>query len=144
MIFYSVDMTLTDVKKFLERRKERSTEPQDVEERAQKQRPVVYAPCHVDDIQTLHKARPGEESYQPLRYFDEGGLHHTNDAQGSVFYHQLSEAMDGKENTFLSRYHANEDRVKWDLFQQYGPELVDFLTDHRGRFKRQYDKVFIT
>ncbi|CAF0904957.1 unnamed protein product [Adineta ricciae] len=138
------NMTLTDVKKFLERRKERSIEPQDVEERAQKQRPVVYAPCHVDDIQTLHKATPGEESYQPLRYFDEGGLHHTNDAQGSVFYHQLSEAMGGKENTFLSRYHANEDRTKWDLFQQYGSELIDFLTDHRGRFKRQYDKVFIT
>ncbi|CAF0880759.1 unnamed protein product [Adineta steineri] len=137
-------MTLTDVKKFLERRQGQITEPTISDEPQKKQRPVVYAPCHVHDIQTLHKPRKGDESYQPLRYFDEAGLHMTNNVRKNVFYNQLSEALNEGENTFLSRHQATEDRTKWALFEQYGSELIDFLTDHRGRFKRQYEKVFIT
>jgi len=51
--------------------------------------------------------------------------------------------MEGGEDTALSRRQA-EEKAKWGLFEQYGQELIDFLTDRRGRFKRQYDKVFIT
>jgi hypothetical protein len=134
-------MTLADVKKFLGRRKEQLDTKTSGQ---QKQRPVVYAACHVDDIQTLHKPRKGEEAFRPLRHFDESGLHLTDDARASVFYQQLSEAMEGGENTAASRQQAAEDKAKWALFEQYGPELIDFLKDRHGRFKRQFDKVFIT
>jgi len=137
------NMTLTDVKKFLGRRKEQLADMK-TSGQQQKQRPVVYAACHVDDIQTLHKPRKGEESFQPLRRFDESGLHFTDDARTSVFFQQLSEAMEGGENTALSRRQAAEEKAKWALFEQYGPELIEFLTDRHGRFKRQFDKVFIT
>ncbi|CAF1086777.1 unnamed protein product [Rotaria sp. Silwood1] len=135
-------MTVDDVKKFLSRRKEQLIDTKTSGQ--QKQRPVVYAACHVDDIQTLHKPRKGEESFRPLRHFDESGLHFTNDARTSIFFQQLSEAMEGGENTAQSRRQAAEDKAKWALFEQYGPELIEFLTDRRGRFKRQFDKVFIT
>jgi hypothetical protein len=137
-------MTVADVKKFLERRKKQGFETKTSFVEEKKERPVVYAPCHVDDIQTLHKARKGEESFRPLRHFDESGLHFTNDTRTSVFFQQLSEVMNGGENTFLSRQKTAEDKTKWALFEQYGPELIEFLTDRRGRLKRQFDKVFIT
>jgi hypothetical protein len=143
MYINSLGMTLADVKKFLSRRKEQLSDVKTSGEQ-KKQRPVVYAACHVDDIQTLHKPRPGEEAFQPLLRFDESGLHFTDDARTSVFYQQLSEAMQGGENTALSRQKAAEDKAKWALFEQYGPELIDFLKDRRGRFKKQFDKVFIT
>jgi hypothetical protein len=136
-------MTLKDVKKFLGTRKEQIAERKTTKQQ-DKQRPVVYAACHVDDIQTLHRPKKGEESFRPLRHFDESGLHFTDDARTSVFYQQLSEAMEGGENTTLSRQHASEEKAKWALYDQYGPELIEFLTDRRGRFKRQFDKVFIT
>ncbi|CAF1301394.1 unnamed protein product [Rotaria sordida] len=136
-------MTVEDVKKFLSRRKEQLIDIKTSGEQ-KKQRPVVYAPCHVDDIQTLHKPKKGDESFRPLRYFDESGLHFTNDARTSIFFQQLSEALEGGENTAQSRRQAAEEKAKWALFEQYGSELIEFLTDRRGRFKRQFDKVFIT
>jgi hypothetical protein len=136
-------MTLKDVKKFLGTRKEQIAERKTTKQQ-DKQRPVVYAACHVDDIQTLHRPKKGEESFRPLRHFDESGLHFTDDARTSVFYQQLSEAMEGGENTTVSRQQASEEKAKWALYDQYGPELIEFLTDRRGRFKRQFDKVFIT
>ncbi|CAF1329434.1 unnamed protein product [Rotaria magnacalcarata] len=136
-------MSLDDVKKFLSKRKEPLADTTSGQEN--KQRPVVYAACHVDDIQTLHKPRKGEESFRPLRHFDESGLHFTDDARQSIFYQQLSEAMaGGGENTSQARRQTADEKAKWALFAQYGSELIDFLTDRHGRFKRQYDKVFIT
>lgn len=136
-------MTLADVKKFLKRRKEQLGDDK-TSDGQRKQRPVVYAACHVDDIQTLHRPRKGEESYQPLRRFDESGLHFTDDARTSTFFRQLADVMEDGENTNQSRHQTAEDKAKWALFEQYGPELIEFLTDRRGRFKRQFDKVFIT
>ena len=135
-------MTLDDVKKFLSRRKELLDKKTSAQQR--KERPVVYAACHVDDIQTLHKPNKGEGSFQSLRYFDESGLHFTNDPQKSTFFQQLSEAMESGETTALSRHHLAEEKAKWALFEQYGPELIEFLTDRRGRLKKQFNKVFIT
>ncbi|CAF3126021.1 unnamed protein product [Rotaria socialis] len=136
-------MSLDDVKKFLSKRKEPLVDTTSGQEN--KQRPVVYAACHVDDIQTLHKPRKGEDSFRPLRHFDESGLHFTDDARQSIFYQQLSEAMaGGGENTAQARRQTADEKAKWALFAQYGSELIDFLTDRHGRFKRQYDKVFIT
>lgn len=134
-------MTLTDVKKFLGRRKEQLTETKSSEK---KQRPVVYAACHVDDIQSLHRPRKGEENYQPLRRFDESGLHLTDDARTSVFFQRLSEAMTGDENTTTKNYLEAEEKAKWALFRQYGSELIEFLHDRHGNFKKRFDKVFIT
>jgi hypothetical protein len=135
-------MTLDDVKKFLSRRKELADKkPSD---QRQKQRPVVFSACHVDDIQTLHRPKQGEEAFQPLRGVDESGLHLTDDARRSVFFKQLSEAMGGGEDTALSRQKSADEKAKWALFEQYGPELIAFLTDRHGRFKRRFDKVFIT
>jgi hypothetical protein len=136
-------MTVTDVKKFLSHRNEQLVDTKTSGEQ-QKQRPVVYAACHVDDIQTLHKPRKGEEAFRPLERVDESGLHLTDDARTSTFYKQLSEAMGGGENTAQSRQKAADDRAKWALFEQYGSELIDFLTDRHGRFKKRFDKVFIT
>lgn len=134
-------MSLADVKKFLSRRKEQLA---NTKTSGQKERPVVYAACHVDDIQTLHRPKKGEEGFRPLRQFDESGLHLTDDARKSVFFQQLSEAMQGGENTTLSRRQAAEEKAKWALFEQYGPELIEFLHDRHGRFKSRFDKVFIT
>lgn len=134
-------MSLADVKKFLGRRKEQTT---DAKSSGQKQRPVVYATCHVDDIQTLHRPKKGEEGYQPLSRFDESGLHFTDDARGSAFFQRLSEAMEGGGITTTTRHLAAEEEAKWTLFQKYGPELIDFLHDRHGRFKKRFDKVFIT
>jgi hypothetical protein len=141
MLINYIGMTLADVKKFLNRRKEQLGEIK-TSDQQQKQRPVVYAACHVDDIQTLHRPKKGEESFRPLRRFDESGLHFTNDARTSTFYRQLSEVMEGGENTALSRQQAADEKAKW--LEQYGPELIQFLTDRHGRFKKQFDKVFIT
>lgn len=136
-----LEMTVDDVKKFLGRRKEPII---DTTSGQQKQRPVVYAACHVDDIQTLHKPRKGEDSYQQFRNVDESGLHLTDDARKSVFFRQLAEVMEGGDTTAQERHQAGEEKAKWALFTQYGTELIDFLKDRHGRFKRQYDKVFIT
>ena len=136
-------MTLADVKKFLSSRKEQGT-IRKVNRKSEQERPVVYAACHVDDIPTLHKPKKGDDSFRPLRHFDESGLHMTNDIRKSVFFQQLVEVMDGGENTAVSRQKFAEQKAKWALFEQYGPELVDFLTDRHGNFKKQYDKVFIT
>jgi len=136
-------MTVADVKKFLSRRQERGGDIKTSGEQ-QKQRPVVYAACHVDDIQTLHRPQKGEEAFRPLQRFDESGLHFTDDARTSTFFKQLSEAMEGGEDTAQSRQKAADEKAKWALFEQYGSELIEFLTDRRGRFKRQFDKVFIT
>lgn len=136
-------MTLADVKKFLQKRKEKLGDDKKADEQ-RKQRPVVYAACHVDDIQTLHRPRKGEESYQPLRRFDESGLHFTDDARKSTFFRQLADVMEDGEDNAQARRQAAEEKAKWALFEQYGPELIEFLTDRRGRFKRQFDKVFIT
>lgn len=143
MFMNYLGMTMADVKKFLSRRKEQLADIK-ASGKQQNQRPVVYAACHVDDIQKLHKPRKGEESFQPLRRFDEIGLHFTDDARSSIFFQQLSEAMEGGENTALSRQQAAEEKAKWALFEKYGPELIEFLTDPHGRLKRQFDKVFIT
>ena len=136
-------MTLVDVKKFLKHRKEQLGEDKTAD-RQGKQRPVVYAASHVDDIQRLHRPRKGEESYQQFRRFDESGLHFTDDARTSTFFRQLADVMEDSEDNAQSRRQAAEDKAKWALFEQYGPELIEFLTDRRGRFKRQFDKVFIT
>ena len=136
-------MTLTDVKKFLSRRNEQVADIKTSVEQ-QKHRPVVFAACHVDDIQTLHKPRKGEEAFRPLERVDQSGLHLTDDARTSTFYKQLSEAIEGGEDTAQSRQKAIDDRAKWALFEQYGPELIEFLTDRHGRFKKRFDKVFIT
>lgn len=136
-------MSVADVKKFLSRRQDQLGKTK-TSSQQQKQRPVVYAACHVHDIQTLHKPRKGEESFRPLRRFDESGLHFTDDARTSTFYQQLAEAIEGGENTALTRQQAAEEKAKWALFEQYGSELIEFLTDRHGRFKRQFDKVFIT
>jgi hypothetical protein len=143
MLINYIGMTLADVKKFLSRRKEQlgGTKTSDQQ---QKQRPVVYAACHVDDIQTLHRPKKGEESFRPLHRFDESGLHLTNDARTSTFFQQVSDIMESGENTTLSRQQAADEKAKWLLFEQYGPELIQFLTDRHGRFKKQFDKVFIT
>jgi len=141
LYLFVLDMTLTDVKKFLGRRKEQLT---DTNLSGKKQRPVVYEACHVNDIQTLRRPKKGEETYQPLRRFDESGLHFTDDARKSVFFQRLSEAMAGDENTTAANYLAAEEKAKWALFRQYGPELIEFLHDRHGNFKKRFDKVFIT
>lgn len=143
VLFICLGMSLADVKKFLSQRQNQLGASKTSGDQ-KKQRPVVYAACHVDDIQTLHKPKKGEETFQPLRRFDESGLHFTNDARTSTFFRQLSEAMEGGENTALTRQKAAEEKAKWALFEQYGPELIEFLTDRHGRFKRRFDKVFIT
>lgn len=136
-------MTLADVKKFLGTRKD-PTVQRKLARKSEQERPVVYATCHVDDIQTLHKAKPGEETFRPLRHFDESGLHMTNDAHKSVFFHQLVEVLNGGETTAATRKKMADDKAKWALFEQYGPELVEFLKDRHGQFKKDFDKVFIT
>ena len=143
LFFVYLAMTLADVKKFLSNRKEQLT-TRKITKHTEQQRPVVYATCHVDDIPRLHKPRKGEESFRPLRHFDESGLHFTNDARKSVFFQQLAQAMETVGTSSVSRQQAAEDRAKWALFEQYGPELVEFLTDRRGGFKKEFEKVFIT
>ena len=139
-------MTLSDVKKFLDSRNKQLTDTpvKKRPESKKKSRPVVYASCHVTDIQTLRKARKGDESFQPLRHFDESGLHMTNDARKSLFFQHLTEVMNPDDNASQARQRTAEDSTKWALFEQYGPELVEFMTDRRGGLKREFDKVFIT
>lgn len=136
-------MTLTDVKKFLSKRNEQLA-TRKITKQPEQQRPVVYATCHVDDIPRLYKPRKGDDAFRPLQNFDESGLHFTNDARKSVFFQQLAQAMEAGDTSTFSQQPAAEDRAKWALFEQYGPELVSFLTDRRGRFKKEFDKVFIT
>jgi hypothetical protein len=145
-------MTMADVKKFLNSRQEQlssskmstASDERQEQEQQRRRRPVVFAACHVDDIQTLRKPKKGEESFRPLRYFDESGLHMTNNARKSVFFQQLSYAMANEENKSLSQRQIEETNAKWAVFNQYGSELVEFLTDRRGALKKEYDKVFIT
>lgn len=131
------------MKKFLGTRKD-PTGQRKLTRKSEQERPVVYATCHVDDIQTLHKAKAGDENFRPLRHFDESGLHMSNDAHKSVFFQQLVEVLNGGEMNAAARKKLAEDKEKWTLFEQYGPELVDFLTDRHGQFKKEFDKVFIT
>lgn len=138
-------MTLNDVKKFLAQRQQPKTKKTKTNKSSERERrPVVYAACHVDDIQTLHKARKGDENFRPLKHFDESGLHMGDEARKSVFFRHLVEVLNDNEHSLKSQNEKDEERAKWALFEQYGPELVAFLKDRHGKFKKQFDKVFIT
>ncbi|CAF1069630.1 unnamed protein product [Rotaria sp. Silwood1] len=100
-------------------------------------RPVVFSAQHVDDIS--RKLPTGKTERRHLRV-DEGSLQMTNDPN-SVFYRLLSEQL---QNTTSTDTRSTYEKEKLKPFEQYGPELVEFLKDREGNLKSKYDKVFIT
>ncbi|CAF0791389.1 unnamed protein product [Didymodactylos carnosus] len=128
-------MTINDVRQFLS--KTLSTRKSMPLKSKSRERQVVFASCHVDDLERKHLTLNDETKYSR---FDESGCHMSDDPQ-SIFYQRLSQTLKQqvpKENR------TNDDEEKFQLFDQYGPELVAFLRDRNGNFKQKFDKVFIT
>jgi len=100
-------------------------------------RPLVYNSQHIDDLRRKHSIDMNERKNLQ---FDECSLQMTNDPN-SVFYRRLSETL-GKRGPIETP--PTEEEEKFKLFEQYGPELVEFLKDKDGHLKSKFDKVFIT
>ncbi|CAF4552262.1 unnamed protein product, partial [Rotaria magnacalcarata] len=70
---------------------------------------------------------------------DEGSLLMTSDPD-SIFYRHLREEL---QNTSSTATRLIDEKEKLKLFEQYGPELVEFIKDKEGNLKSKFDKVFI-
>lgn len=101
-------------------------------------RPIVYNAQHIDDLGRKHSINTQERRHSRL---DEGSLQMTNDPN-SVFYRRLSETLQQQNPNEIHSKKEEEDKFK--LFEQYGPELVEFMKDREGHLKTKFDKVFIT
>ena len=101
-------------------------------------RPLVYNAQNVDDLGRKHSISTHERRHSR---FDEGSLQMTNDPN-SAFYRRLSETLQ-KQNP-IEIPSTKEEGEKFKLFEQYGPELVEFMKDREGHLKTKFDKVFIT
>ena len=100
-------------------------------------RPLVHNSQHIDDHSRRSSIDTNERRH--LR-FDECSLQMTNDPNSS-FYRRLSQTLE-KRNSLQTP--SAEEVEKFKLFEQYGPELVEFLKDKDGHIKAKFDKVFIT
>ncbi|CAF4031182.1 unnamed protein product [Rotaria magnacalcarata] len=100
-------------------------------------RPVVFNPQHIDDVGRKYSMSTNERRHLRI---DEGSLLITNDP-GSIFYRHLSQTL---QNTGSTAIHLADEKDKLKVFEQYGPELVEFIKDRGGNLKSKFDKVFIT
>ncbi|CAF2986937.1 unnamed protein product [Rotaria socialis] len=99
-------------------------------------RPVVFNSQHIDDIGRKYSMNTNER--RRLR-IDEGSLLMTSDPD-SIFYRHLREEL---QNTSSTATRLVDEKEKLKLFEQYGPELVEFIKDRGGNLKSKFDKVFI-
>ncbi|CAF2139731.1 unnamed protein product [Rotaria magnacalcarata] len=100
------------------------------------ERPVVFNPQHIDDVGRKYSMSTNERRHLRI---GEGSLLMTSDPD-SIFYRHLREEL---QNTSSTATRLVDEKEKLKLFEQYGPELVEFIKDKEGNLKSKFDKVFI-